>query len=75
MYTVMSKPNVLTFQSLNVTQSLSFKNFTWQLHCIYVLCVDTRTNITNRLIFINEVESVYSAVRKDTLYKTDTFGI
>ena len=27
-----------------------------------------------RLVFINEVESVYSAVRTDFLYKADTFG-
>ena len=27
-----------------------------------------------RLVFITEVESVYSAVRTESLYKTDTFG-
>jgi hypothetical protein len=27
-----------------------------------------------RLVFITEVESVYSAVRTDSLYKADTFG-
>jgi hypothetical protein len=27
-----------------------------------------------RLVFITEVESVYSAVRNDSLFKTDTFG-
>jgi len=26
------------------------------------------------LVFITEVESVYSAVRTDSLYKADTFG-
>ena len=29
--------------------------------------------IFNRLVFITEVESVYSAVRTESLYKTDTF--
>jgi hypothetical protein len=28
-----------------------------------------------RLIFITEVESVYSAVRTESLYKTDTFRL
>ena len=27
-----------------------------------------------RLVFITEVESVYSAVRTESLYNTDTFG-
>jgi hypothetical protein len=27
-----------------------------------------------KLVFITEVESVYSAVRTDSLYKIDTFG-
>jgi hypothetical protein len=27
-----------------------------------------------RLVFITELESVYSAVRTDFLYKSDTFG-
>jgi hypothetical protein len=29
----------------------------------------------NRLVFITEVESVYSAVRTESLYKTDTFRL
>jgi hypothetical protein len=29
--------------------------------------------IINRLVFITEVESVYSAVRTECLYNTDTF--
>ena len=29
--------------------------------------------IINRLVFITEVESVYSAVRGESLYNTDTF--
>jgi hypothetical protein len=29
----------------------------------------------NRLIFITEVESVYSAVRTESLHKTDTFRL
>jgi hypothetical protein len=28
-----------------------------------------------RLVFITEVESVYSAVRSDSLYKTDTLRL
>jgi hypothetical protein len=28
-----------------------------------------------RLVFITEVESVYSAVRPESLYKTDTLGL
>jgi hypothetical protein len=27
-----------------------------------------------RLVFVTEVESIYSAVRTDSLYKADTFG-
>jgi hypothetical protein len=30
---------------------------------------------TERLVFITEVESVYSAVRTESLYKTDTFRL
>jgi hypothetical protein len=33
----------------------------------FVLC------IINRLVFITELESVYCAVRTESLYKTDTF--
>jgi hypothetical protein len=29
----------------------------------------------NRLVFITEVESVYSTVRTESLYKTDTFRL
>jgi hypothetical protein len=37
----------------------------------------TRFAIRNikRLVFITEVESVYSAVRTDSLYNTDTFRL
>jgi len=31
--------------------------------------------ITKRLVFITEVESVYSAVRTGSLYNTDTFRL
>jgi hypothetical protein len=31
--------------------------------------------IINRLVFITEVESVYSAVRTEYLYNTDTFRV
>jgi len=43
--------------------------------CVVWLSEDTATfviYITNRLVFIIEVESVYSAVRIESLYKTDT---
>jgi hypothetical protein len=29
----------------------------------------------NRLVFVTEVESVYSAVRTESLYKTDTLRL
>jgi hypothetical protein len=43
-----------------------------------VFCTDLRTDSEfallniNSLVFITEVESVYSAVRTESLYKTDT---
>jgi hypothetical protein len=44
--------------------------------CLVLLSEQTVTfapyNI-NRLVFITEVESVYSAVRTESLYNTDTF--
>jgi len=46
---------------------------------MYVFHMDLRTNsnfvlyIFNRMVFITEVESVYSAVRTESLYNTDTF--
>jgi hypothetical protein len=30
---------------------------------------------SNRLVFLTEVESVYSAVRTESLYKTDTLRL
>jgi hypothetical protein len=57
------------------------KNSTWCPHCVYVFCTDLRTNSNfcliniKRLVFITEVESVYSAVRAEFLYKTDTLRL
>ena len=31
--------------------------------------------IINRLVFITELESIYCAVRTESLYKTDKFGL
>jgi hypothetical protein len=52
----------------------------WCPHCVYVFCTDLRTatfalqNI-KRLVFITEVQSVYSAVRAESLHKTDTLRL
>ena len=37
--------------------------------------VTLELDIINRLVFITEVESVYSAVRTESLYKTDMFSV
>jgi hypothetical protein len=56
---------------------LTLTNSTWCSHCIYVFCTDFRTNSkfalyhTNRLVFITQVDSVYCAVRTESLFKTD----
>ena len=53
---------------------LTFKNSSWLLHSVYVLSEQTATfplyNIKS-LVFITELESVYSAVRTESLYNTD----
>ena len=55
--------------------SLTFKNCTLCPHCIDVFCNYLRTNsdlchlIINRLVFITEMKSVYSAVRTGSLNK------
>jgi len=60
------------------TPGLTLKNFECWLHCIYVFCMNLRTNrnfflyIINRLVFITEVESVYFTVRTESLYNTYT---
>ena len=36
--------------------------------CIYVFCVDLRTNSINRLVLITKTDSVYCAVRTGCLY-------
>ena len=40
--------------------------------CIYVFCVDLRTNIIILSVFKTEAESVYCAARNGSLNKTDT---
>jgi len=57
-----------------VPRDLTFKNSTWRLHSVYLFSEQTAAfalcNI-NSLVFISEVESVYSAVRTELLYNTD----
>jgi len=57
--------------------SLTLRNSTLWLRSIYVLSEQTATfplyNF-NSLIFITEVENVYSAVRTESLYNTDYFA-
>jgi hypothetical protein len=73
--------NLLKPSGNYIRPGLTLKNSTWCPHCVYVFCTDLRTNsdfcVTNikRLAFITEVESVYSAVRAQSLYKTDTLRL
>ena len=63
-------------QQLYVPPGLTFKNSTWWLRSVYVFSEQTATFalcIINSLFFITEVESVYSAVRTEYLYKTISF--
>ena len=59
---------------LYVSPGLKFKTSAWRLHYIYVFCMPVRTNmkfvlyIINRLGFITQVDSVYCAVRTESLY-------
>jgi hypothetical protein len=45
----------------------------------FILISDQTANFSlqniKRLVFITEVESVYCAVRTESLYDTDTFGL
>jgi hypothetical protein len=58
--------------------SLTFSNSTFCPQCIYVFCVDLRTNSDfylysiNLLVFITEAESVYCTVRSGSSNQTDT---
>ena len=70
---------LLTFQSLLVTwctNSLTFNNCRLCPHCIYLFCIYLRKNsdlchLQHKLIgFINEIKSVYYAVRTGPLNKT-----
>jgi len=48
------------------------------IRCVYVFCMALRMDSnfalysTNRSVFVTELESVYCAVRTESLYKTDT---
>jgi len=65
-------------QKLYVPPDLTFKNSTWWLHSVCVFSKQTATyalhNI-NSLAFTTEAESVYSAVRTESLYNTYTFRL
>ena len=70
---------LLTFKAclqLYIPPGLTFKNSTWWLHSVYVFSEQTATSAlhnVNSLVFITEVESVYSAVQTEPLYNTDMF--
>ena len=61
-------------------QGLTFKNSTWRslcVECFVRISEQTATfalYIINWLVFITVVESVYCAVRTDSLYKADYFS-
>jgi hypothetical protein len=69
----------LTFLSLAVSlrsTRFNIQKFYLLLALRWVFCTDRRTDsftvyIINWLVFIAMVESVYSAVRTDSLYKAD----
>ena len=62
-------------------QGLTFKNSTWCslcVECFVRISEQTATfvlNIINCIVFITVVESVYCAVRTDSLYKEITFRL
>ena len=64
------------YQELYVPPGLTFKNTTFWLHTVYEFSEQTATfalyNIKS-LIFLTAVDSVYSAVRNESLYNTGTF--
>jgi hypothetical protein len=43
--------------------------------CFVRISEQTETFALKRLVFITEVESVYSVVRTESLYKTDTLRL
>jgi hypothetical protein len=61
-----------------VPTALTFRNSLFCPQCIYMFCVDLRTNRNtslyriNLLVFRNKAESVYCAVRTGSLNQTDT---
>ena len=61
------------FQEYYVPPGLTFKTSTLLLHSVYVFSEQTATfalyNV-NSLVIIAEVESVYSAIRTESLYNT-----
>ena len=61
------------------TPVLTFRNSVFYPQCIYLFCVDLRTNSDYFFLqhylyrfFINKAESVYCAVRTVSLNRTDT---
>jgi hypothetical protein len=73
--------DMLTFQSLPAalhTTRFNIKKFyiVLTLYVCFAWLSEQRVSfalyICNRLVFITEVESVYSAVRTESLYNTDT---
>ena len=65
-------------QQLYVSPGLTFTNSKWWSHSVYVLSEQTATVALysiNSLVYITKVEGVYSAVRTDSLYNTDTFRL
>ena len=70
-----------TYLLLYILPTLTFKNSAWCLHCIYVFCVISEQTVNFALyiikisVSITEEESVYSAVRTESLYNTEAFGL
>jgi hypothetical protein len=69
--------NLLKPNGFYVPPGLTFKNSTWCSLCVeWFVWTSEETEIfalyvINWLVFITVVESVYSAVRTDSLYKAD----
>jgi hypothetical protein len=64
---------------LHVPLGLTLKNFSWCSHCIYIFCIDLRTNRNPTLynikwlVFLLQLDSVYCAICTKSLYNTITF--
>jgi len=68
----------LIFVEQSVLPALTFRNSVFCPQCIFVFCMDLRTNsdyfsIQQILsVFVSEAENVYCAVRTGSLTETDT---